>query len=488
MSPRYISVKDDKFSARTKQGSTSEASTEARGLQDPKKHRRPLNGLEIFEDTHATITVRSASGKPLDLLNSGGLLQDSFTSSFIVQSVSESREEKQQMVPTFGDDYAYYFGQRPRMLTVSALLPHAENFQWQQEFWTNYDKLFRGTQLVSKDARVYFHVDRQVFEGYILTANTSLSADNPHIIPLQFTMHVTASSYIDALRNGPKLVVGSQESGSGYSTKISNIFGSSTSLMKRPRVPYSDVFGRFYITRYTSDYVKNTVYLLNRPHDYVVPTITAAEVVERQADVEALTPRTMTSSGATKEDLVTAFDTPMIPARTPRPQTQSATGELAIDTNISTGIVGQLFQALNSRPAQYAVLTAATAVGLSSILADTAEQFNTIAGDTEGFWARVKKVSGYLLDSAIDAVTEPFVDVYLGTKEDITRAGYAFVGAKRDVDYSGDVVIGAESVRVSNASVPQSSSIDSTTTGLAGPDAEDVAFEGGLPAAADLVL
>ena len=169
--------------------------------------RRPLSGMELLDDTYATITVRTAGGQALKVLANTSTLGNSVygntsTTNLIVQRVDESRQEKQQIIETFGEDFVYYYGQRPRMLQVSALLPDSLEFQYAQEFWTNYDRALRGTRLVTRDARIFLDIAGQIFEGYLSTAQTSRSADQPRTVQLNFTMYVTHSYYIRPLTNG----------------------------------------------------------------------------------------------------------------------------------------------------------------------------------------------------------------------------------------------------------------------------------------------
>lgn len=207
----YIGIREDAFGAAL----TSMVSSARRNTATPDiaksvapNIRRPFHGMTLHDDTYSTITVATASGAmPRALYDSSSIdpdsLEGSSTSNLIIQSIVERREEKQQIVQTFGEDFVYFFGERPRMVTFTAILPESPEFQYAQEFWWNYEKVLRGTRSVLRGLRTYLSVDRQIFEGYIVSASTQRQADNPRIVNLDFTMYVTRSQYVDKLRNQP---------------------------------------------------------------------------------------------------------------------------------------------------------------------------------------------------------------------------------------------------------------------------------------------
>ena len=199
----YVTMREDKF------GRLKSKITKLSAEDKPKSSnvRRPLHGMELYGDTYATITVRTSRGSALNVLADTSTPEESVygnssTTNLIVQRIDESRQEKQQIIETFGEDFVYYYGQRPRMLQVNAILPDSLEFQYAQEFWTNYDRALRGTKLVMRDARVFLDIAGQIFEGYLSTAQTTRSADQPRIIQLNFTMYITHSYYVRPLENG----------------------------------------------------------------------------------------------------------------------------------------------------------------------------------------------------------------------------------------------------------------------------------------------
>ena len=170
--------------------------------------RRPFRGIEIKEDTYAVLKVIRASGKEIPLFDAGARLNGysgdhntpedwadpdyqqkaSFPSegctfnysNFIAQQVIDSRQEKSQVVETFGEPYIFFFGEKPRILQVQGVLFNTFDFNWKAEFLRNYEKWLRGTRLVEENARTYFYYGDQIVEGYMLNAQVVDTADNPY--------------------------------------------------------------------------------------------------------------------------------------------------------------------------------------------------------------------------------------------------------------------------------------------------------------------
>lgn len=156
--------------------------------------RRPMRGLEIKDDTYAIIRVIRADGSQVPLFDSGaadGSGQSADYANFMLQSVSEARMEKQQIVETFGEPYIFFFGEAPRFIDVQAILLKSFDFNWRAEWWENYDKYLRGTRLVELGARAYLFYEDTIIEGYILNAQAQESSDMPLFLQLQFRMFVT---------------------------------------------------------------------------------------------------------------------------------------------------------------------------------------------------------------------------------------------------------------------------------------------------------
>lgn len=183
--------------------------------------RRPLRGFEIKEDTYAVIKVIKSDGTMIPLTDAAGPISQTSGgstqaasgiadngatsprtgatynySNFIIQSVVENRQEKAQLLETFGDSFVFFFGERPRVLQVSGVLMNTLDFNWRSEFWYNYENTLRGTKLVEQNARIYLFYDDLVVEGYMMGANATDDANNPYHIAFNFQLFVTNHQYL----------------------------------------------------------------------------------------------------------------------------------------------------------------------------------------------------------------------------------------------------------------------------------------------------
>lgn len=161
--------------------------------------RRPTRGIQIKNDTYATLKVIRGNGEEIKLVDAGSRTGEkdgdksvsSVYSNFLIQNVTEERMEKQQVVETFGEAYIFFFGERPRVLNVQGVLINSFDFNWEAEWWHNYENFLRGTKCVEQDARVYLQYDETLVSGYILSTNSGKSAQEKNHVPFMFQMFVT---------------------------------------------------------------------------------------------------------------------------------------------------------------------------------------------------------------------------------------------------------------------------------------------------------
>jgi len=165
-----------------------------------KNVRRPDRGIEVKEDTYAVFRVVRADGSEIKLVDSSWAEGEGRGyANFLLQSVQDARMERQQIIETFSSPLVFFFGESPRFIDVSALLLNTNDFNWEAEWWENYNKYLRGTQLVESGARAYLHYDDTIIEGYPLNATAVKSADTPYIVQLQFRMFVTNYANVSAI-------------------------------------------------------------------------------------------------------------------------------------------------------------------------------------------------------------------------------------------------------------------------------------------------
>jgi len=206
--PAFIEVTPDPFATsfrnsavgdRTESGSLA-GSGRAQAFGTFDHVRRPVRGIQVREDTYATIQVRTADGRNIPLIDAGGASVDknnpdfSYTdkfSNFLIQSIQESRMEKMQVVQTFGAPFVFFFGEHPRMIAGSGVLLCTDDFNWRAEFLENYDNYLRGTKCVENRARVTMSWQEIVVEGYFVKCDIVETAENNNFVRMEFQMFLT---------------------------------------------------------------------------------------------------------------------------------------------------------------------------------------------------------------------------------------------------------------------------------------------------------
>jgi hypothetical protein len=138
------------------------------------------------------------------------------TDQFVIQNAQETDTERVQLVETFGEPVAFFFGRRPRVFNYGGFLYNsgkpktvqdsaaqfgrskiAESMLWRDNFKMAYDLFLRGTKCVQFKARAYLTYDRVVREGFLL--NTSISQDiRPNVVNFSFSMFVMREFNVDS--------------------------------------------------------------------------------------------------------------------------------------------------------------------------------------------------------------------------------------------------------------------------------------------------
>ena len=107
---------------------------------------------------------------------------------FFLETVQESREEKVQVIDTFGQWVAFFFGARPEVYNYTGTLLNAKNHNWKNDFQSVYDQHLRGSQAVKNRATVFLQYDDVIVEGYILNVTMQMTAMSNHSVPFSFSM------------------------------------------------------------------------------------------------------------------------------------------------------------------------------------------------------------------------------------------------------------------------------------------------------------
>jgi hypothetical protein len=173
--------------------------------------RRPTRGITLRDDTYATLRVVAGSNTPIKVIDAGGrdesvtidggMQGTNIYSNFLLQNIVDDRQEKHQILETFGEPYIFLFGERPRIMGFQGVLINSKDFNWEAEWWANYDRFLRGTKCVENDAMVFLQFDNTIIGGYVLNANATKNAQERHWLQLQFNIFVTFYTTLTDLGN-----------------------------------------------------------------------------------------------------------------------------------------------------------------------------------------------------------------------------------------------------------------------------------------------
>jgi hypothetical protein len=157
--------------------------------------RRPIRGLEVKTPTYSYMRVITDSGEMLPFINSAstsGVPNTQTYGNYLIQNLSFNAAEKMQIVQTFGEDYAFFFGQAPIQASVQGALIQSPDFPWSAEMWLNYQNLLRGSRLAERGARLYLYYDGVLLEGLPISFSPTATADQPHLVPFGMAILVTS--------------------------------------------------------------------------------------------------------------------------------------------------------------------------------------------------------------------------------------------------------------------------------------------------------
>lgn len=155
--------------------------------------RRPMRGFVLSQETYASISVVTPSLLNSSLKSSAG--NHFYTTNFLLQSVTETRNEKVQYVSTFGSTYAFFFGEQPRIINCAAILLNSPDFNWEKEWWVNYEKVLRGTSLTSMNSKATLEYDGLTITGYLTNCTTIKNASDPRLVNVNFSMFIESIDY-----------------------------------------------------------------------------------------------------------------------------------------------------------------------------------------------------------------------------------------------------------------------------------------------------
>jgi len=159
---------------------------------------------------------------------------------FFLEQVQENREEKVQVIDTFGEWIAFFFGKKPEVYSYAGTLLNAENHNWKDEFQENYEHFLRGSQAVQNRATMVLQYDSVMVEGYMLNCSISMNAMADKAVPFTFNLLVINRSPID-----PRGMIGLRALRSGGTDAEQELFNSmqqALDLTQEGRIDETETF------------------------------------------------------------------------------------------------------------------------------------------------------------------------------------------------------------------------------------------------------
>jgi hypothetical protein len=110
---------------------------------------------------------------------------------FFLESINEPHQERMAILETFTSSWIYFFGEQTPIFNYSGFLLNSDNHRWVNDWISIYDRAFRGTQAVQRQAIIQMAYDGRIIEGYICNQNLSRTAVQDKGYPFSFAMVIT---------------------------------------------------------------------------------------------------------------------------------------------------------------------------------------------------------------------------------------------------------------------------------------------------------
>lgn len=124
------------------------------------------------------------------IMKGGKAITPNFTK-FFLESVSVPRQERVQVIETFGEWYAFFYGEAPSVYTFNGVLLNAANVNWLNEMDSYYDSFLRGTRTVLQQATVHMMFNYQKIEGFVTNFTYQIIAQEA--LGVRFSMSMLVS-------------------------------------------------------------------------------------------------------------------------------------------------------------------------------------------------------------------------------------------------------------------------------------------------------
>lgn len=119
---------------------------------------------------------------------------------WIATGLQEQRAEKIQFHEAFGANYAFVYGDKPTVFSISGQLFNTPDFPYLSQFRANWQDELRMTKLVEHNARAYLIIDDLVIEGYPISYTLGQAAEMDGLV--SFSMGFWATGVVDTNHGG----------------------------------------------------------------------------------------------------------------------------------------------------------------------------------------------------------------------------------------------------------------------------------------------
>ena len=170
-------------------GGRSKAAMEA---TEPKN--QPAS-MELIRRSPAIMYVANATTGALEAM----------TNKFYLTSVQETREEKAQIMETFGSAVAFFYGEKTKIYSFSGHMLETKSsvkklehkYLWTSSFLKLWDEKLRATRLAESGSKAILTFQNNSVYGYPLNLQIMRGADQPVSTQFSFSMLVTTHKLME---------------------------------------------------------------------------------------------------------------------------------------------------------------------------------------------------------------------------------------------------------------------------------------------------
>ena len=127
------------------------------------------------------------------------------TNKFWLTHAREIRQEKAQIIETFGEAAYYFFGERTKIYNFAGTLLETKSlsksfktqYYWASSLIDLYNRHLRGTMLAENKHEAVLSYKNNYIYGYVTNLNTDYASNTPQVVSFTFSMIVREHALID---------------------------------------------------------------------------------------------------------------------------------------------------------------------------------------------------------------------------------------------------------------------------------------------------